>query len=448
MKGFFLTYFKLVAIALLFASATSCEKFLDKNPDKGLVTPGKLRDLQALLDNEQIVSKYSALSVIGADEYFLTNDMYEALGPLGRESYLWGRGITEEAWYAYSIVYYTNVVLHELDQMDADDSNSEVADIKGQALFFRSFAFQYLAQLYCKPYSGTAVSDDGIVLRTAPDIETPSERSTIEQTYNQIINDLKQAARLLPESSESIGRPNKIAAHGALARTFISMRDYSQAKLHADSVLEKINSLIDFNSLSTTSDVPIGIFNPETIYYAYMLGGGGIDFFSVPVDTSLYQSYDVNDLRKVIFFKSGGQNKHLFKGIYTPGFGILFNGLGVSEFLLIRAECLARAGLKDAALTDLNNLLVTRWKNGSFIPFTAVTAEEAIVKILEERKKELIFRGLRWSDLRRLNIEGASITVTRKINGSEYILTPNDFKWAWLIPQEVITRSGIEQNPR
>jgi hypothetical protein len=71
------------------------------------------------------------------------------------------------------------------------------------------------------------------------------------------------------------------------------------------------------------------------------------------------------------------------------------------------------------------------------------------MKILTERRKELIFRGLRWPDLRRLNKDGAGVSVTRKLDGQTYTLTPNSLKYTWLIPQQVIDfNPGMPQNPR
>jgi hypothetical protein len=60
----------------------------------------------------------------------------------------------------------------------------------------------------------------------------------------------------------------------------------------------------------------------------------------------------------------------------------------------------------------------------------------------------LLFRNLRWSDLRRFNLEGANITLKRIINGTSYTLPPNDLRWVLLIPDLETSRSGIPQNPR
>jgi hypothetical protein len=115
---------------------------------------------------------------------------------------------------------------------------------------------------------------------------------------------------------------------------------------------------------------------------------------------------------------------------------------------LIRAEANARAGKPEAALRDLNELLEKRWRTGTFIPYTTNTQNGLLELVLKERRKELLMRGLRWMDVKRLNREGTNIVMQRKIKGNVYTLPPNDKRYAMAIPEDVITLSGIAQNPR
>src|SRR5699024_1246882 len=115
---------------------------------------------------------------------------------------------------------------------------------------------------------------------------------------------------------------------------------------------------------------------------------------------------------------------------------------------LIRAECYARQGNATQAMNDLYTLLVTRWKTGTYVPFTASGAKEALHIILGERRKELLFRGLRWMDIKRLNREGAHIVLKRIINGKVFTLPPNDNRYALPIPEDIISLTGMKQNPR
>ena len=125
-----------------------------------------------------------------------------------------------------------------------------------------------------------------------------------------------------------------------------------------------------------------------------------------------------------------------------------FSGLATDELFLIKAECLARAGNASGALSTLNDLLRARYAQGTFVDLHADDPQQALRLVLQERRKELVFRGIRWSDLRRLNKEGAGIVLTRLLNGKTYTLPANSNKYTLPIPPDEIALNGIEQNPR
>lgn len=76
-------------------------------------------------------------------------------------------------------------------------------------------------------------------------------------------------------------------------------------------------------------------------------------------------------------------------------------------------------------------------------------ATEVLRLVLNERRKELAFRGIRWSDLRRLNKdERFAVTLSRTLNGQTYQLSPNDKRYVIPIDEQEIRLSGIEQNER
>ena len=135
------------------------------------------------------------------------------------------------------------------------------------------------------------------------------------------------------------------------------------------------------------------------------------------------------------------------KGSYAGNF-FPFGGLATDELYLIRAECAARAGDSNSAMADINTLLSARWRRGAFPGYTVGSAQEALDTVLLERRKELAFRGLRWTDLRRMNAEGANITLTRNLNGTLYTLAPNSPLYVLPIPPDVISLSAIAQNVR
>lgn len=445
-----------MSIIILFIS---CKKgLLDKKPDKALVIPITLQDLQALLDNDGIfILNQPALGEVGSDNYYLHPDVLTSLYVVERNSYLWAKDIYEgetfiSDWDApYQQVFYANTVLEKVNKISVNAVNQkDWNNVKGSALFDRSFAFYNLAQIFAKPYdSSTANTDLGIPLRLTSDFNEPVGRATVQDTYNQIISDLVEAKDLLPVTPMGKNRPSKPAVFSLLARTYLSMGDYNNAFFFADSCLQLYSTLIDYNSIDTTayySFPPYGNTNDEIIYHGSLANYSGLRNSAI-IDSVLYKSYTGNDLRKSVFFTFRDTNV-VFKGSYW-GSRSLFGGIASDEIYLIRAECNARRGNTMAAMNDLNTLLQTRWRTGTFIPYSAINSNDALNQILSERRKELLLRGLRWTDLRRLNKDPRfAVTLIRNINGQAYALPPNDNRYVYPIPNEEILYNNIPQNPR
>ena len=137
-------------------------------------------------------------------------------------------------------------------------------------------AFYNLAQVFAPAYDSLLLNVPlGIPLRLHADINLPSSRSTIGQTYQQIINDLDSAELFLPADGPNAyrNRPIRVAAQALLARVYLSMRNYPQARASADTALQAYSTLIDYNTLDTTAGQPIGLLNDETLYRGQFPGG-------------------------------------------------------------------------------------------------------------------------------------------------------------------------------
>lgn len=440
---------------------SACKKdWLNVKSNKALVVPATLTDLQAILDNSLLFAGSNpAIGELGSADFYVLPATWQALtAPTERNAYIWAADIFEGDpnidWNnCYQRIFYSNVVLEGINKIiPAGAVLQQWSSIKGSALYYRANNFYNLAQLFCRPFeTANADADMGIPLKLTADINEKSVRASVRATYNQIINDLKEAAPLLPTALPTAPalskiRPSKAAAYGLLARTYLSMRNYDSALVYAGLCLQLNNTLINFNTLNAAATNPIAPFNTETI--SYTSGVNYLSFFTTRliVDSTLYRSYAINDLRRSIFFFTTAGNIS-YKGSYTQT-RLIFTGIATDEMYLVRAECQARRGNTAAALMDLNALLITRWRTGTFVPITAIDANDALAKILTERRKELVFRGLRWTDLRRLNLENANITLTRVLNASIYTLPPNDKKYILPIPDNEIQLSGIAQNPR
>lgn len=451
-----ITYIMLLCLFTLL----SCKKeWLEEKRSKSFIIPATLTDMRLLLNDVLTISRdYRSLAEASADDHYLTDDRWAALGTASsRNLYIWaadayaGESLVPDWDNAYEQIFIANVVLEGLAKIDCNSSNeTEWNDLKGTALFTRANAHYNLSQTFCKPFDPTtATQDPGIPIRIASDINAPVERATVEATYSQVIQDLKEAIDLLREIPAFKTNPSKPAAEGVLARCYLSMGDYDNALLYSGNVLTKYNTLLDYNTLNGATTYPIPLFNVEVInqfaidptYDSFRINRGLIG-------GDIYNLYAANDLRRTLFFVTNADGSRSFRGSYMGGFP-LFGGIATDELYLIRAECRARKGLTADAMSDLNTLLVKRFKTGTFTPLTAASAQQALDIILTDRRKELLRRGLRWSDLRRLNKDPRyAVTLTRVINGQTYQLPPNSPRYVLPIPDYVVQASGIAQNPR
>jgi len=232
------------------------------------------------------------------------------------------------------------------------------------------------------------------------------------------------------------------------------MREYTLAENFADSTLSINKKLIDYNTVSKTATSPFSYNNDETLFSStaiisrYLITLASSSNNQVTINPELIKLYDSNDLRLNIYYGRNSVTGNLYpKRRYYPQ-GQPFTGLATDEIYLVKAECLSRRNQISESLAWLNTLLKNRFRPIDFNKIVAENQDDALTKILEERRKELVWRTLRWSDLKRLNKEGANINLTRVLNGGTYTLPPNDPRYVFPIPDDEISLSKIQQNER
>lgn len=445
-----------IALLVLLAAQTACKKFLDEKPNAKLAVPVTVQDVQALMDQYNVINAFTPdMGAESDDDFYMKDNYYNTSKVDIQKTYTWDKdAYNEMAWGdMYKIVLSANLGLETLEKNSSTASAQPGYNrAKGTALFIRAYAFYQLAQYYAKPYNkSVAATTPGIPVRLKSDVTTENIRHSMEATYSQITADLQAALPLLPDLGTPVSRPSRAAAFAMLADVFLTMGQYDKTKAFADSALKIKSNLLDYNSISAASDAPFAQFNAEVVYAASTSGASRLNVNNSMIDTILFAMYDLNDLRRSLFFKNLGAGQGFsFKGNYDGSvFGQLFNGIAVDEIYLLRAEAQARLGNKDAAMADLNTLLQKRYKTGFFTALTAANATDALKKVLTERRKELIGRSRRWFDLRRLNQDpNFAITLYRKVNGTSYQLPPNDNRYTFYIPLNVVALTGMEQNTR
>lgn len=433
----------------------SCTKFLDEKSDKSLSIPKTLDDLQALLDGYSNMNlAYSWAGEEASDDYFLSTKNWQGIvNQDTRNNYIWrDEAKLNAAWIApYKVVFICNTVLEEIDLVDRKNREQDYHRIKGTALFFRAFALYEVASLFAPVYSSKNLKKLGIPVRLSTTIEEDTPRATVEETYRQIVDDLNAATEVLLVSTAYKNRPTKQAAYSLLARIYLAMSEYPNALDASNRALSYGMELLDYNTVNSNLAVPFTPSNAEIIWFA---STNSVSALLAParcrIDTLLYASYASNDLRKNIFFTKNSDGYYTFKGTYDSRVtGYLFKGLTMDELYLIKAECEVRGGNIQEGLTNLSDLLSYRYKSGTYQIDLKLNQEDALELVLEERRKELLFRGLRWTDLRRFNLDDSSAKILmRKIDHQEYTLRPDDLRYVFLIPTYVMLTAKFEQNPR
>jgi len=459
---------KLLPLSLLIITASCGKKYLDLKPSANQVVPTKVEDFQAMLDNTAAMNESSAVNIgmIGGDEYYVTAAQYSVTGATGasdfqKNAYIWaqqiyvGRETTVDWNSAYNHILLANYAIEGTDNIVRTTANQDKWDqLRGSAYFFRGYNLFLLSQLYCTVYNAaTAGTDIGLPLRTDSDPTVKFPRASVEATYQQIIKDLAQAETLLADNPPTSYRPGKAAVYATFTRVYMQMGDYPKAKEYADKCLAIQSGLIDYNSLNLTATNTFptnGVGNPEVIF---MEGAAFViitsNFFNP--DTTLLKSYANGDIRYKAYFNvvtSPTGTKINFKGSYK-GSTSYYSGLATDEVYLNRAECLARSNKPAEALADLNKLRKNRFTPATYVALQSTDAQQVLDWIVTERRIELIMRGTRWSDLRRLNKEPRyATTLKRVLDTQTFELKPNDQRWTWPLPVEAIENGGYTQNPR
>lgn len=446
--------------ALTAVLLSSCESFLDVKSNATYVIPNSVEDAQALLDdvfrmNESVVPTWGE-SVI--DDYYLSEDAIGFFaGSDELQFYKWEYpeyfGNFNDWGFAYSAIYNANLAMEIVNQVNRTPINSKEWDnVMGSALFFRGFYTYCLLTNFALAYDEqTAMTDLGVPLRLNSNFNEISKRASVQECMNQIVDDLIKSMDYLPDYPLILTRPSKGASYAALAKVYLYMRDYAKALQYSEKALELNSQLMDYKGDSDIVDqypdnTPFVQFHKETIFYAEMIGGLWYPSVLGTIDSFLYRSYSPDDLRKTLFFYSNN-GLPSFRGFYT-GDGIkqsCFGGLSTNELYLIKAESLAFLNRTDEALQTMNQLLENRIRNYKS-PEDINTKDSLLKFIRDERRKELVYRNTRFTDVKRYNMEGSNIILRRVVDGIEYVLEPNSPKYALPLPNDLIRLTGMPQN--
>jgi len=347
---------------------------------------------------------------------FITESNYSFISNSGEASGIWTQG--------YYTILQANIIISS-----SLAANSTINQLRGEAYTWRALTYLTLVNYFAGPATLNS-NAPGVPVVTIPTYTTgpylKPARNTVAQVYAQIISDLDSAFLLMPNTPIAANYHNtssnyiaKYAARAIEARAYLYEGDYVDARIAALDVVQnggytlagtpsafaaywasadanssKLETILELNN-SVTSNVSA----LAGLYYQSSNG-------EMLCTTPLYNLYTATDLRRNLILNG------IRKGNSEPAFVVnkYSNFLNpdpdeikiirYAEVILTLAEAYAQTGDNANALLYLNQLAKNR--DPSFAGYTD-TGAQLITDIINERRKELAFEGLRFFDLTRLN---------------------------------------------
>ncbi|NID11143.1 RagB/SusD family nutrient uptake outer membrane protein [Fibrivirga algicola] len=370
----------------------------------------------------------------------------------------------QQYWDNYGGINEANFILSGID--GANTTGVEKTQIKGEALFLRALLYFDMARVFAyEPKKIVNGFDKGLILRTTPTDDaskaTFEARATVEQTYQQIEKDLKDAIELLPAMAAATNRQraNKAAAQGLLSRLYLYWEKYPECiQLATDAMASPAARLVtgaQYAAAFTASPNPESLFEINYVQATESLGSNESlhsltnppsvttgNWGDVVFTTELLNLYDAADARRAAFYASTKSGEAVtFSRKYSGARGAFTDNVPVmrySELLLIRAEAYAASGDNVKAQADLNTL---RARAGVTPVAATVTGQALIDAILTERRLELVLEGHRFFDLKRRGLTITKASLSAVVPYTDYrILAP--------IPTaQVQLNTKLQQNP-
>jgi hypothetical protein len=326
------------------------------------------------------------------------------------------------------------------------------------------FLYFKLVNIYAQPYTVDSTSlGVPIVLHFNPNL-FPA-RNKVSEVYSQIISDLKIAVANAPAYSTSV-LISKYAAEELLARAYLYMGDYADAKSAAVDVINNgpFTLVTPNNSAAFWQNPAARTDAVETMFQVDCdaINNNGFDdlggiyyngYNEIYCSSQLYNLYSATDVRRGLLVP--GTTKSVSPAYMVIKFPNAQNTdrdnlkvIRLAEVYFIAAEASLPTNQTDA-LYYLNALLAQR--DPLAAPYT-VTGPLLLQANVTERRKELAFEGDRLYDRNRLQLPISRVANPGAIpagpnNINLKIPYPDNRRVAPIPQQELTANPNIVQNP-
>ena len=336
----------------------------------------------------------------------------------------------------YRVIAITNIVINA-DTSNLTGSAAEITHIQGQAHAIRALAHFDLLQDYGQHFIDGQGGANALGVPYVKTYKDPANlepaRGTVVSNIGDIAADLTSAIGMMDDSfNTSSSYMSKAGAYAILARATLYAGSvdpslYATADSAAKWVIANSGatpvSASGFTSSYTTDNASNSLFelafsgtdNRGINGIAYILRGTSYGDVRILTGTGpnpdLLDIYGVDDVRGAADMIGTAQGYPTMLGKFPTMSGAdnitLFR---VEEMHLIAAETSLRAGNSADALSYLNNIPAIRGLGADY--YASATLEN----ILEERRKEFAFEGLRFHDLSRMGMDMPIIDTFKQTN--------------------------------
>lgn len=417
-------YFLLI---VLFVYLPSCSKFLD-------VTP---RD--AVSDEQTIFDKASAETAVrgiyralAADDYYGLN--FSSIGYLLGDNVQWtgSQSIVQDfinhnvkpenatisaVWTAiYNTINRANAAIEGIPVLtDISLTQTEKDQLTGEAYFIRALAYFDLARTW-----------GGVQIVTTPTKSAGDKngikRSSVEDTYAQVLSDLNTAEPLLPvPSAPNPIRANKETVWALKARYYLYQKDWANAEKYASMVISNTQnySLLKPYSSWFANNVAATKESVFELSYSTTYTNGHRGQWQPPANGGTRQWAPNTAFINLVTDSTIGGNRNALVAQTSQGlwYGNLYYRspatdpayiIRIAELYLIRAEARAEQTNLEGALEDLNAIR----SRAGIAPSYAATQSDVLLAIENERRIEFAFEPHRWFDLVRTGRAADALGVT------------------------------------
>jgi starch-binding outer membrane protein, SusD/RagB family len=442
---------RILYILPLLLALASCEKFLEVDPQL------QVDDSKAITNEASAATALNGLyNQLASNNYYGSN--FSALSYLSGGDIQWSgsQGAPQEvvlhkltadnsyvssAWTAiYRTILSANFIVVNVPAV-TDPLFTEVKknQVLGEAYFIRALAYFDLA----RGWGGVPIILSPT--RTADENQNVP-KSSLNDTYAQVLKDLEQAERLLPETTNR-NKATKKTVWALRARYHLYRQEWDQAESYASkiisdtqnySLLKPYSAFFANNAVGTAESVfelayTVSSTNGHSNWWLPPALGGRREWSPNGQLVTLLSSPVTGGGRKDLLGQTAAPGNLWYGKLYyrTPRGTDPAYIIRTAELYLIRSEARAQQNKLSEALLDLNAVR----DRAALSPFTSENRDEVLAAIGQERRLEFAFETDRWFEL----VRSGKVATTLGITDAN--------KYVFPIPtSEIVANSAIIQN--